>query len=100
MRVQVGESISAVWGGRPGGVVAEAGAQSESDCPAFDRGVGCVEGKVSAVRACQTRGDTPGAARKHVLAGSPAGGISARAGLVTKGGWPRLARTIQHGPFV
>src|SRR4051812_24056939 len=82
MRVQVDESISAVWGGRPGGVVAEAGAQSESHCPAFGRGVGGVEAKVSAVRACQTRGDTPGAARQTRAGGEHGRGDSgaARAG--------------------
>src|SRR3954468_19713395 len=98
MRVQVDESISAVWGGRPGGVVAEAGAQSESHCPAFGRGVGGVEAKVSAVRPAKLAAILQERHGKHVLAVSTAGEILARHGLVRKRRLPRSAGPIEHGP--
>src|SRR3954453_8965823 len=56
VRVQVGESVPALWCGGAGRVVAEAGAQSHSHTGAIGERVGEVEAKASFVRSRKTHG--------------------------------------------
>src|SRR5438270_5721060 len=62
VRVQVGESIPAVWRGGAGRVVAEAGAQSHSDIRDTGERAGEVEAKASFVRSGKAYGDARGTA--------------------------------------